>query len=199
MPNAFLSTLSLRRATSGAVPPGMMAGIFYPRSPCGERLPIMRKYCPTTKFSIHALLAESDPRRVGRQCTRRFFYPRSPCGERRCISRSTPVQAAFLSTLSLRRATLSSCSSLFTAFLFSIHALLAESDRYTNGEECIELLFLSTLSLRRATNSRADNLKRHKIFYPRSPCGERLRKCQIIPIIQVFYPRSPCGERPAFC
>ena len=34
--------------------------------------------------------------------------------------------------------------------------------------------FLSTLSLRRATNSRTDNIKRHKNFYPRSPCGERL-------------------------
>ena len=34
--------------------------------------------------------------------------------------------------------------------VISIHALLAESD-----------------------NSRADNVKRHENFYPRSPCGER--------------------------
>ena len=32
-------------------------------------------------------------------------------------------------------------------------------------------------------------------FYPRSPCGERLRR--IVPVFRTshFYPRSPCGER----
>ncbi len=35
------------------------------------------------------------------------------------------------------------------------------------------MLFLSTLSLRRATNSTNANLRRHRDFYPRSPCGER--------------------------
>ena len=71
-----------------------------------------------------------------------YFYPRSPCGERRCISRSTPVQAAFLSTLSLRRATLTDDVSI-GGKIISIHALLAESDRInrniTNGERKISI------------------------------------------------------------
>ena len=56
----FLSTLSLRRATSalaGAVP---APGHFYPRSPCGER--------PRERASIEPVFGH--------------FYPRSPCGER---------------------------------------------------------------------------------------------------------------------
>ena len=78
----FLSTLSLRRATSPAA--GKRAGCyhFYPRSPCGER-----------PFS-----------RCGRM-TRRYFYPRSPCGERPGAKIHDPGKILFLSTLSLRRAT----------------------------------------------------------------------------------------------
>ena len=57
-------------------------------------------------------------------------------------------------------------------------------------------IFLSTLSLRRATADCPSMTVLHCNFYPRSPYGERLRKCQIIPIIQNFYPRSPYGERP---
>ena len=34
---------------------------FYPRSPCGERLSLLRKITITVDISIHALLAESDP------------------------------------------------------------------------------------------------------------------------------------------
>ena len=33
---------------------------FYPRSPCGERLFVLRKITITVDISIHALLAESD-------------------------------------------------------------------------------------------------------------------------------------------
>ena len=56
----FLSTLSLRRATIGRaeVVPRML--IFYPRSPCGERPPNHLMIQRRKKFSIHALLAESD-------------------------------------------------------------------------------------------------------------------------------------------
>ena len=33
-------------------------------------------------------------------------------------------------------------------------------------------------------------------FYPRSPCGERRRRCYAAPpSCRHFYPRSPCGER----
>ena len=79
----FLSTLSLRRATGGGHISQTRNEHFYPRSPCGER----RNARPGTRrrdaISIHALLAESDQTRNER------------------INRNI----AFLSTLSLRRAT----------------------------------------------------------------------------------------------
>ena len=103
----FLSTLSLRRAT------GLGVGLYL-----------------TTEISIHALLAESD-----RLCTILYscpgnFYPRSPCGERlaKQLDRSPPL--TFLSTLSLRRATVGASQGANIEHI-SIHALLAESDEAT--------------------------------------------------------------------
>ena len=55
------------------------------------------------------------------------FYPRSPCGERRSHYRSSGPLKRFLSTLSLRRATVQIIIVIMYA-LISIHALLAESD-----------------------------------------------------------------------
>ena len=124
-------------------------------------------------ISIHALLAESD----------------------KCCKGSDDSRNRFLSTLSLRRATISQLQCRLGGKYFyprspcgerlhvpshnhgqnniSIHALLAESDVMHALKLANFMLFLSTLSLRRAT-----------------------RICQIITIIQDFYPRSPCGERP---
>ena len=81
-----------------------------------------------------------------------YFYPRSPCGERRAPDNGRISDAVFLSTLSLRRATLapeenptqktnfyprSPCGERLENALcqvvnrrISIHALLAESDGY---------------------------------------------------------------------
>ena len=56
----FLSTLSLRRATSRAETIATEIGDFYPRSPCGERHGIIG--------IINNVIND--------------FYPRSPCGER---------------------------------------------------------------------------------------------------------------------
>ena len=56
----FLSTLSLRRATSNEGGKDADNGNFYPRSPCGERLKEVEKLSRVTVISIHALLAESD-------------------------------------------------------------------------------------------------------------------------------------------
>ena len=78
----FLSTLSLRRATSAKSTPEEAYKYFYPRSPCGERLEkvpadvyyqaflstlSLRRATRVTmdsslesNISIHALLAESD-------------------------------------------------------------------------------------------------------------------------------------------
>ena len=100
----------------------------------------------------------------------------------------------------------------------SIHALLAESDRFHFEKTAIVEGFLSTLSLRRATPKGRREKQEAKNFYPRSPCGERRPIDSIaIPSIRIsihallaesdalapeenatqqnFYPRSPCGER----
>ena len=59
----------------------------------------------------------------------RYFYPRSPCGER---PQSVTNERAYLLAI-------------------SIHALLAESDRFSVSAHRLDGGFLSTLSLRRAT------------------------------------------------
>ena len=124
----FLSTLSLRRATSCTSIGRPKRLYFYPRSPCGERPLETLAGAFLFPISIHALLAESDfqtsklcdllltflstlsLRRATRCRCRpvsrdRNFYPRSPCGERRRHSANCQAMQAFLSTLSLRRAT----------------------------------------------------------------------------------------------
>ena len=79
---AFLSTLSLRRATLKPPIKPHRQEHFYPRSPCGER----RSARPETRqhdaISIHALLAESDETFIILTKQLNNFYPRSPCGER---------------------------------------------------------------------------------------------------------------------
>ena len=170
----FLSTLSLRRATVAAL-----------TSDVSERI------------SIHALLAESDSNNSLTPARILYFYPRSPCGERHltvtgnrwfniisihallaesdpgiCVCMCT-IWRIFLSTLSLRRATIrpahgeaghvyfyprSPCGErpacqgpALRGVHISIHALLAESDPFL----------------------RSGRMTR-QYFYPRSPCGERL-------------------------
>ena len=102
--SAFLSTLSLRRATDDRIAliphqqisihallaesddmparDSYMDGDFYPRSPCGERRQVLPRLPMTRKISIHALLAESDYEIVADNNEDHDFYPRSPCGER---------------------------------------------------------------------------------------------------------------------
>ena len=102
---AFLSTLSLRRATRIAKLYKKAADISIhallaesdgdPRIAGDQRIAI----------SIHALLAESDLYKKTRPNVGHNFYPRSPCGERRGISQGS-----------------------FYRVRISIHALLAESD-----------------------------------------------------------------------
>ena len=78
----FLSTLSLRRATSTLSVLTLTARYFYPRSPCGERLHYDNYNLHCVEISIHALLAESDVPYQYISQDFRNFYPRSPCGER---------------------------------------------------------------------------------------------------------------------
>ena len=136
----------------------MMRRYFYPRSPCGER----REYW------------------VGGYGTANNFYPRSPCGERRWLrcwqlaARDISIHALlaesdvdeipyqreihqFLSTLSLRRATVVIPRPPIMIPI-SIHALLAESDDTSMPPTFIFWAFLSTLSLRRATHFRGPAL-----------------------------------------
>ena len=147
----FLSTLSLRRATTSGQLPTPEPPHFYPRSPCGER----RNGYPHTRqrdaISIHALLAESDSQQPDGTTNTTYFYPRSPCGERQPTS-------------GILR---------FNPFI-SIHALLAESDGGSGVGNWPLVTFLSTLSLRRATKTSIAGRITSNDFYPRSPCGERL-------------------------
>ena len=168
----FLSTLSLRRATYYLADYGNNVAIsihallaesdgifpassghypnFYPRSPCGERLYHSTAPAPYTPN----------------------FYPRSPCGERRYSFAACSCFLIFLSTLSLRRATINNSFIAFSIAI-SIHALLAESDWYPFGYFGCNCY-----------------------FYPRSPCGERPVHCHVRMVgDRYFYPRSPCGER----
>ena len=191
----FLSTLSLRRATFKVLVKSHGNNNFYPRSPCGERLikgfyssgiknfyprspcgerPIKGKPAsPVVSISIHALLAESDSllhfQFFGFVISIHALLAESDHGLYSLVA----ITPSFLSTLSLRRATLMPAQSFgdnrhfyprspcgerlvrVCEFVWgvsiSIHALLAESDRSGVPWQAV-----------------------HRDFYPRSPCGERL-------------------------
>ena len=167
----FLSTLSLRRATFRCSVKRAICN-FYPRSPCGERRnahPDIRQPCA---ISIHALLAESDTQDFS-ALHHIFISIHALLAESDVpMPPNLRTTALFLSTLSLRRATIHSCSRPSRQSNFyprspcgerrgiiwrhiircriSIHALLAESD---------------------PTTRQPPTTAPH--FYPRSPCGER--------------------------
>ena len=113
------------------------------------------------------------------------FYPRSPCGERlaKQLDRSPPL--TFLSTLSLRRATVGASQGANIEHI-SIHALLAESDTPTLESLTPTQTFLSTLSLRRATRPVSALYSVNRYFYPRSPCGERHLKSYLLQASQLI-------------
>ena len=101
----FLSTLSLRRATSVGSIINNVIDDFYPRSPCGERPLIFSVQLRKKEISIHALLAESDPSVLHSfqplQISIHALLAESDQGQE--FYKERPGQ--FLSTLSLRRAT----------------------------------------------------------------------------------------------
>ena len=131
---AFLSTLSLRRATA-VIRRAVWAYYqdFYPRSPYGER-PLTDDVSTGGKIiSIHALLTESDNARPETR-------PSCAISIHALLTESDythPVTLficiIFLSTLSLRRATCSKPAEQTKTFI-SIHALLTESDANSHGE-----------------------------------------------------------------
>ena len=146
-----------------------------------------------------------------------YFYPRSPCGERLNSGEMIPKSQAFLSTLSLRRATLLQLHFILEVKI-SIHALLAESDgifasilglqqmnfypRSPCGERqvvfrrcSIAFIFLSTLSLRRATQLQQHTTHRGSISIHALLAESDQHTRRLLQPRRNFYPRSPCGER----
>ena len=125
-------------------------------------------------ISIHALLAESDQIENTLSKVVNHFYPRSPCGERRCPARGqllylgisihallaesdilgnvvAGLRMLFLSTLSLRRATINPTSQTNLPGNFYPRSPCGERrDTVSTRDRPKE--FLSTLSLRRATD-----------------------------------------------
>ena len=216
---AFLSTLSLRRATAPN-----------------------RRPCRCNKISIHALLAESDLFFIVFDLFRNISIHALLAESDSPLSINCMIHMQFLSTLSLRRATMQIVI-IVVDTVISIHALLAESDFMFSVVFYLENIFLSTLSLRRATTCGGGWNEQPRYFYPRSPCGERHHLQRLLyeatsyisihallaesdqpstpgkPTVKgisihallaesdrlepfyttprfYFYPRSPCGERP---
>ena len=146
----FLSTLSLRRATRVARTPTMEVTIsihallaesdspstffyiilqnFYPRSPCGERPASSLPFRAVWIISIHALLAESDIFNTCRAKPIHAFLSTLSLRRATVILRKRNTPSQFLSTLSLRRATPELDTLANKTPFISIHALLAESD-----------------------------------------------------------------------
>ena len=145
----FLSTLSLRRATASFNAAQPATQNFYPRSPCGER----RRNTPddfcSRGISIHALLAESDFFRSleGHKTQISIHALLAESDVIRNFANSLALQ--FLSTLSLRRATVSK------------RRLPSSRRHFYPRSPCGERPMMPA------------NRLAIEYFYPRSPCGER--------------------------
>ena len=102
-------------------------------------------------ISLHALLTESDAK----------------------LTQKFEIRSKFLSTLSLRRATIPDREPA-AGYLISIHALLAESDRCDEHRHRVHR-HISIHALLAESDPRCYDHRPHLgYFYPRSPCGERL-------------------------
>ena len=104
-PEEFLSTLSLRRATTIFAVRPYDAPIFLSTLSLRRATTEIWDVIAVITISIHALLAESDNSLLTSVVSSADFYPRSPCGERLKLFTKRFCNALFLSTLSLRRAT----------------------------------------------------------------------------------------------
>ncbi len=123
-------------------------------------------------ISIHALLAESD-------------Y---------ILVNTFLAIFEFLSTLSLRRATLTVLNTDGQVSI-SIHALLAESDRAANCQQrnhqiSIHALLAESDPLKLAQTSLIEYISIHALLAESDRLWIMLYSCP-----GNFYPRSPCGER----
>ena len=145
-------------------------------------------------ISIHALLAESDGSPQELQASYIFLSTLSLRRATVAIFRRSFGKFAFLSTLSLRRATKVNAAVLSGLAFLSTLSLRRATDDTAVARLVLEV-FLSTLSLRRATWTTSAAARPPANFYPRSPCGERPSDGAHPFLPGNFYPRSPCGER----
>ena len=145
---SFLSTLSLRRATVVGVAQGADIGFL-------STLSLRRATCCfVILLAVPSFLSTLSLRRATGiidiiNDVINDFYPRSPCGERH-FSGTAWVQE----------------------FPISIHALLAESDKFALLLLIYHLISIHAL-LAESDASWFAWLASHVNFYPRSPCGER--------------------------
>ena len=144
----FLSTLSLRRATTRF------------KSGLGNR-----------NISIHALLAESDSTVESCSVCSSNFYPRSPCGER-LLCFGVPSRHQSISIHALLAESDQPHVFVGQGNGISIHALLAESDLGAIQPDA-ELYISIHALLAESDLNRPAPLASRTNFYPRSPCGER--------------------------
>mgnify|MGYP006954365810 CR=1 FL=1 len=113
------------------------------------------------------------------------------------VLRKVPIISIFLSTLSLRRATVEGDNFFYYADI-SIHALLAESDSrralgFVDPDISIHALLAESDSSRIISSSIT------AYFYPRSPCGERLWVLRKVPILGIFLSTLLAESDPPMC
>ena len=101
------------------------------------------------------------------------------------LESNAPTPTVFLSTLSLRRATLFCNKILFLRQNFYPRSPCGER-RPCGFCSIYTPLFLSTLSLRRATPGILARQRDAQDFYPRSPCGERLISTKKGQVLSLF-------------
>ena len=125
------------------------------------------------EISIHALLAESDAHTAKNTSIAGHFYPRSPCGERQARSKRINRDIAFLSTLSLRRAT--NCTSIGRPKRLYFYPRSPCGERPGKGQSSGAGIGISIHALlAESDHAKKKSTRQVKHFYPRSPCGERL-------------------------
>ena len=157
----FLSTLSLRRATSVTSIFMVISSNFYPRSPCGERQPATRRHNKNNVFLSTLSLRRATRPAFFDTAQHTYFYPRSPCGERRPLIFSVqprktisihadkhaqqPTQQDFYPRSPCGERQGKGMHYFYPHCPISIHALLAESDTWQRGSRITYVISIHAL------------------------------------------------------
>ena len=155
IPNTNTSKISIHAllAESDARYPAIRVDFddFYPRSPCGERQLRRSPWAGGKCISIHALLAESDNNLLAMVCQTGFISIHALLAESDVMDTLIFTNAMlFLSTLSLRRATVACIKVSIDNADFYPRSPCGERPSVSDSLPALKP-FLSTLSLRRAT------------------------------------------------